>query len=530
MIDTLLSQGVVLDGTGNPWFRADITICQGKISKIGTCELERVRRRIDAKGLVVAPGFIDIHSHSDNALLVNSRAESKIRQGVTTEVIGNCGDSAAPINETIKNELKRTNALIRQGKVRLDYSSLSEYASKLSKRGIAVNVVPLVGHSNLRKMTIGYENRPANSQEIKTMKAILDRSMKEGAFGVSSGLIYPPGSYATTTELVELAKVAAAHGGIYASHIRGEGSTLLTAVKEAIKIGKESNIPVQISHHKAGGKKNWGKVRQARVLIENARKNGIDVTCDVYPYVASSFGLVNMLPEETQEGGPERILAQLGYPKFRRQVRAKMERGSLASAHWDRTIIAHCPKHRDYQGKSVSDLARKSGKDPFEFAFDLLIEENLSVSVVRFGLAEKDVEYVLSYTNSMIGSDGSALATYGPLSKGQPHPRNYGTFPRVLGVYARERRVISIAEAVRKMTSLPAQRLGLRDRGLIRPEAWADIVVFNPRTVIDRATFQNSARYPLGIEHVFVNGVLTISNGKHTGALAAKVLTRPDRN
>lgn len=524
MVEIVLRNGYVIDGTGNPWFKADIGIDRGKIAKIGDLESERAETRINARNLVIAPGFIDMHSHSDDALLINPKAESKIRQGVTTEVIGNCGDSGGPIDKTIKQEMKRTGALLLKAGVKLDYSSFAAYSAKLERRGIAVNVAPLIGHGNLRKMTVGYDNRPATAKELGKMKIILDRSMREGAFGLSTGLIYPPGSYAKTSEIVQLAKVAASHGGIYTSHIRGEGNTLFAAVKEAISIGERSGIPVEISHHKAGGRKNWGKVKQARKLIEDARRRGVDVTCDVYPYVASSFGLVNMLPDWAHEGGPEKILERLRSTKFRAKVRRDMERGSLSSAHWNKTMIAHCPRHKEYQGRFISELAKKRKKDPFDFTFDLLIEESLAVSVVRFGLAEEDVEYVLSYRNSMIGSDGSALAPYGILGKGHPHPRNYGTFPRVLGHYVRDRGIISLPEGVRKMTSLPAQKLGLRDRGVIRPGAWADLVVFDPDKVTDVATYADPKRYPKGIEYVFVNGVLTINKGKHTSALAGKVL------
>jgi len=526
MLNLLIRSGELLDGTGSLRFSADIGIKGGKIWKIGSLGNEKAKVVINAKGLVVSPGFIDMHSHSDDALLINGRGESKIRQGVTTEVIGNCGDSGAPINRSIKREMEKTAAPLVSAGVKIDYSTLKEYATKLERQGISVNVAPLVGHGNLRKMGVGYDDRLPTRAELQKMKRVLAGAMKQGAFGMSTGLIYPPGSYAHTPELIELAKVAASFDGIYTSHIRGEEGTLLKAVKEAITIGKKAKIPVEISHHKAGGKKNWGKVKEARKLMENARRKGVEVTCDVYPYIASSFGLVNMLPDWAHEGGPEKILERLRSEQFRVKVRREMEQGSLASAHWDRTMIAQCPKHTAYQGKFISELAKKSKKDPFNFTFDLLVEENLAASVVRFGLAEEDVEYVLGYENSMIGSDGSALAPYGVLGRGHPHPRNYGTFPRVLGHYVRERGIINLPEAVRKMTSLPAQKLGLRDRGVIRPGAWADLVVFNHETISDVADYSDPKKYPRGIEYVIVNGALTVNKGRHTGAKAGKVLRR----
>jgi len=526
MLDIKIMDADVLDGTGAPWFRADIGVKNGRIQKTGKLGDEAARALINAEGYVVSPSFIDMHSHSDDALLINGRAESKIRQGVTTEVIGNCGDSGAPINYAIKREMEKTAAPLVSARVKIDYSTLKDYATKLERQGISVNVAPLVGHGNLRKMVVGYDDRLPTRAELEKMKRVLAGAMKQGAFGMSTGLIYPPGSYAQTPELIELAKVAASFGGIYTSHIRGEGNTLFKAVQEAVTIGKKAKIPVEISHHKAGGKKNWGKVKGARKLMEDARKRGVEVTCDVYPYVASSFGLVNMLPDWAHEGGPEKILERLHSKRFRANVRREMEQGSLASAHWNRTMIAQCPKHTAYQGRFISELAKKSKKNPFDFTFDLLIEENLAASVVRFGLAEEDVEYVLGYENSMIGSDGSALAPYGVLGRGHPHPRNYGTFPRVLGRNARERGIISLPEAVRKMTSLPAQKLGLRDRGVIRPGSWADLVVFNHETIIDVANYSDPKKYPRGIEYVIVNGVLTVSKGRHTGAKAGKVLRR----
>jgi len=526
MTDIVVFGGLVLDGTGNPWFKADLGVNQGRIAMIGNLRSEDAKTRISAEGLAVAPGFVDMHSHSDDALLINPKAESKIRQGVTIEVIGNCGDSGAPINKTIKEEMKKTGAALIFAGVKVDYSTLQEYARKLERQGISVNVAPLIGHGNLRKMAVGYGDRPPTRKELERMRNILAGAMRQGAFGMSTGLIYPPGSYSKTAEIVELAKVASSFGGIYTSHIRGEGETLLKAVKEAITIGEKAKIPVEISHHKAGGKRNWGKVKQSIKMIEGARARGIDVTCDVYPYVASSFGLVNMLPQWAHEGGPEKITWRLKDPRTKGRMRRDMLKGALSSAHWDRTMIAQCPRHPEYQGKFVADITKARREDPFEFAFNLLIEEKLAVGVVRFGMCEDDVEYVIRYPNAMIGSDGSALAPYGPLGRGHPHPRNFGTFPRVLGHYARERGIITLPDAMRKMTSLPAQKLRLKDRGVIRPGAWADVVIFNPKTVIDVATYGNPKRYPRGIEYVIVNGVLTLSRGKHTGAMAGKVLKR----
>ena len=529
MFDVIIKNGKVIDGAGNPWFKADVGINGQKISAIGRLSAEEASKIIDADGLVVSPGFIDMHSHSDFELLVNPKAESKIRQGITTEVIGNCGVSAAPLNDLMKVEARKTDSLIEEAELQLDWSTMKDYLSRLGRQGVAVNVVPLVGHGNLRVCTVGFVDRPPTKTELEEMKKRLARAMEEGAFGMSTGLIYPPGCYAETDELIELSRVAASYGGIYTSHIRDEGDKMLESVKEAIEIGEEAGIPVEISHHKAEVKANWGKVKESLKMIEEVRDRGIDITCDVYPYVAASTVLSAELPHWAHEGGTEKLVQRLTDAETRARLIREMREESPDQASmpevdiWDVTQIARCKNHPDLEGKTVSEIAQTKHMDAFELVFDLLIDD-AAISIVGFHMCEDDVCTVLRHPVSMIGTDASAVAPYGVLGKGKPHPRSYGTFPRVLGKYVREERVLTLENAIRKMTSLPAQKLGLRDRGIIREGMRADITIFNPETITDRATYQNPHQYPDGVEYVIVNGKIAVGEREHTGVLAGRVM------
>jgi len=532
MLDLVIKNGRVVDGTGNPWFKEDVGIADGRIAKIGNLGTEESTRVVDAKGLAVAPGFFDMHSHSDLSLLINPRTESKVRQGITTEVVGNCGVSGAPLNDFLKEEFMKTTPILEEAGLKLDWSTMSEYLCRLNEKKIAVNVVSLVGHGNVRAMVMKYDARPPTKNELEKMRRVLAKALEEGAFGMSSGLIYPPGCYANTTELIELCKVVAQYNGIYTSHIRGEEEGLLNSVKEAIKIGEKAGVPVEISHHKAAGKASWGKVRRTLKMIEKARERSVEVTCDVYPYLAGSFGLDAMLPPHTWEGGVEKLVEKLKDEESRQRLRREMTEGiegwssPWRAGGWDATMIAYCKGHPEFEGKIVLDITQQKGVDPFDFVFDLLIEEKASVAVVRFLMCEKDMRTVLKHSVSMIGSDSSAHAPYGVLAKGKPHPRSYGTFPRVLGKYAREEGVLTLENAVRKMTSLPAQKLKLKDRGLIKEGMWADITIFDPKKVIDTATYSEPHQYPKGIEYVLVNGKIVIDKGEHTGELPGQALRR----
>jgi len=529
MFDVIIKNGKVIDGAGNPWFKADVGITGQRISAIGRLGAEKASEIIDATGLVISPGFIDMHSHSDLVLLVNPKAESKIRQGITTEVIGNCGGSAAPLNDLMKEEMRKTDSLIEEAKLQLDWSTMKDYLNRLGQQGVAVNVVPLVGHANLRVCTMGFVDRAPTKTELEEMKRRLAQCMEEGAFGMSTGLIYPPGCYAKTDELVELSRVVANYGGIYASHIRDEGEKLLKSVKEAIEIGEEAGLPVEISHHKAEEKANWGQVKQSLKMIEDVRGRGIDITCDVYPYVASSTVLSAELPQWAYERGTEKLVQRLTDAETRDRLSREMreespDRASLLGADiWDVTQIARYKNHTDLEGKTISEIAQTKHMDPIELVFDLLIDDP-AISVVCFLMCEDDVCTILRHPVSMIGTDGWAVAPYGVLGEGKPHPRSYGSFPRVLGKYVREEKILTLENAIQKMTSLPAQKLGLRDRGIITEGLSADITIFNPETITDRATFQNPHQYPDGIEYVIVNGKIAVRERRHTGALAGRVI------
>lgn len=532
MLDIIIKNGRLVDGTGNPWFKTDIGIRDMKIQRVGNLSKVDAKKVIDAQGLFVASGFIDMHSHSDHVLLVDGRAESKIMQGVTTEVIGNCGSSAAPLSDASLELVKAgMRSFLEESGLTIDWRTMDEYLTRLERQGTSVNVAPLVGHGRIRMAVMGMEDREPIKSELEEMKRYLKEAMESGAFGMSTGLIYPPGVYAKTEEIIELAKVVAEYGGVYASHTRGAGETMMDAVKEAIEIGDKAKVSVQVSHLKAAGKRNWGKVKDALEMMEEW-KDKVEVTCDAYPYTASSFGLAAMLPPWMRGGGNEKLVDRLKDPEVRKKMKKQMMEGisgwssPLRQAGWEDTMISRSSRMEEIEGLSMKEASKKYGKDPFEFAFDLLIKEKGGGRVIRFTMDEKDVITALSHPLSMIGSDGRAVSPHGVLGKGKPHPRYYGTFPRVISRYVKQKKALTLEDAVRKMTSLPARKLGLWDRGLIKPRMRADIVIFNYNTIQDTATFSDPHKFPKGIECVIVNGSVTVDKGEHTGALPGTVLRK----
>ncbi|MBI2016369.1 MAG: D-aminoacylase [Candidatus Rokubacteria bacterium] len=528
VLDLKIEGAEVIDGTGTAGGRTDVGVRDGLIAAVGDLSGEAAGNRLHAAGRVLAPGFIDMHSHSDWRLWGHRRAESKIRQGVTTEVVGNCGFSPAPAAAEHLDDLRGFALYVPKG---MDFAwrSVGAYLDAFDRDGSALNVVQLVGHGTLRIAAMGFARRAPDARELALMQSLFADAMDAGAWGLSSGLIYAPGSYATTEELVALARVAGRQRGLYASHIRGEGATLLDAVAEAIRIGREGRVSVQVSHLKAAGRPNWGTVADALALIDAARAEGLDVMADVYPYTASSTTLRTLLPDWALEGGVDAMLARLADPAARARIRAELEapptgQSLLDRVGWENVMVSSCAARKDAEGRRLSELGAARGVAPLDAALDLLADEGGKAYMILFQLAEADVRRVLAHPAVMIGSDGSALAPYGELAAGKPHPRSYGTFPRVLGEYAREQRVLSLPQAVHKMTGLPARRLGLADRGVIAPGKRADLVVFDAKRVADQATYEEPHRYPAGVEHVLVNGRFVIKDGEHTGSLPGRVL------
>jgi N-acyl-D-aspartate/D-glutamate deacylase len=531
-IDLLIRGGTVVDGTGRPPVLADVAVEGDRIAAVGppgTLDGATAGTVVDAAGRYVTPGFVDIHTHSDRSILINPRMESKLRQGVTTEVGGNCGSGVAPaLGEAVANLRPEPGREHEPA----SWPTMAAYFEHIERAGIAGNYATWAAHGTLRASTVGYAMRPATADELAAMRRLLAESLEAGAFGLSTGLIYVPSGYADTDELVALSEVVRDYGGLYASHIRNEASGLLEAVGEAIEVGRRAGVPVQIAHHKASGRPNWGRVEQSLASMDDARRAGVDVACDQYPYTASSTGLSAVLPKWALEGGRERLVARLRAPATRRRIREEMaaarpDWGALdEESGWHHILIARCRGNPALEGRRLDEIAAERGQAPFDVCFDLLIQEDGYVGCVFFSMCEPDVRTVMRWPGTMIGSDASSVAPYGTLGDGKPHPRAYGTFARVLGHYVREAGLLSWPEAVHKMTAQPAARVGLRDRGEVRPGAFADLVVLDPATIAERATFADPHRYAAGVEHVFVNGVAVIRWGEHTGALPGRVLRR----
>jgi N-acyl-D-aspartate/D-glutamate deacylase len=511
--DLLITNARIVDGTGAPAVAGAIGVRDGRIAAVGRVT-GAATRTIDAGGRVLAPGFIDPHSHSDMSLLTDGNAESKIRQGVTTEVIGESG-SVAPQKPTAARP----------------WSDFAGYFSAIEKSKISVNLLSYVGLGQVREYVMGNDERAPTADELKKMTSLVADAMAQGAYGTATGLIYTPNAYAKTDELIALSKPAAAAGGIYVSHLRYDGDKWRQGIQEAIDIGEGAKLPVQILHLKITGAKNFGRMKDAVALIEAAQKRGVEISANQYPYVASSTGLIQTIPPWAHEGGNAKLVERLKDPETRARIRKEMddpnptwENRLISAGTWHNVQIASLPSrtgmdtgYKRFEGWRVDDAAKEMGKDPYDFVFEMLIANGGSVSCVWFIIDESDLKLALQQPWVSIGSDGSALATSGPLRTGVPHPRNFGTFPRVLGKYVREEHVISLEQAVHKMSGLTASQLHIRDRGLIKNGLAADLVLFDPATVADRATFTDPFQYPVGIDTVIVNGRIVLDRGRHTG-------------
>jgi N-acyl-D-aspartate/D-glutamate deacylase len=531
--DVVVTNARIVDGTGGAARTGTVAVRDGRIAAVVDASLppldtSKAARVIDAKGRVVAPGFIDMHSHSDMPLVTDGNGQSKIRQGVTTEVIGESGSIAPQAAPTATQP----------------WTDFAGYFGLLEKQGISVNLISYVGLGTARELVIGNDNRPPTADELKKMQDLVTASMQQGAAGVSTGLIYPPNAFATLDELIALSTPAAALGGRYASHLRHDGKRLRDGIGEAIAIGEGAKIPVHVFHVKVTGQANFGRMKEVVELVEAAHGRGVKLTADLYPYVASSTSLTATLPQWVMDGGPDKMVERLKDRAMRARVKRDMQDPNAewdnryqSAGTWQNVQLASIGRtrglaatdespNRKYEGMRVAEAAKVAGKDPFDFVFDLLIDTRGSVGCVYFIMSEDDVKLALKQPWVAIGSDGSALSIEGPLRSGVPHPRNFGTFPRVLGKYVRDEQVIPLEEAVRKMTSLPAATLNLPDRGTIAPGKWADLVIFDPATVRDTATFENPFQYPVGIDTVLVNGKVVLDEGTHTGTRSGQVLRR----
>lgn len=532
MFNVIIRNGSIIDGSGSPEFKGDVAVTATRIAEVGEIKGAEADLIIDASGLVVAPGFIDMHSHSDFTLPVYPTANSLLHQGITTAVIGQCGLSPAPLRKETRREVTTYLDAFRGsfGTPSLPWEkwgSFHDYLSFLSGTGISLNVAPLVGHGVIRAAVMGFDTGPANHDQLVRMQEELSQSMEQGALGISTGLIYPPGSYASTDELIELFRPLKQLGGIYFSHIRGEAGTLLQAISEAIAIARETGVALEISHFKAARRNNWEKAGKALEMIDRAQAEGLDVTADMYPYVAGSTALVAFLPEWAQEGGKQAILKRLMDETTRQKMVSSMKsEGYSREVEWDGVMISGSPKNPLYEGQFISTLAARSNQSPHEWIFDALHETDLNMGMVIFSISEDNVKLQMTHSAMMIGTDGTGLMHCGSMASKAPHPRCYGTFPRVLGNYVRNEKVISLKEAIFKMTAYPAKKLGIRDRGTIKKGFQADLVIFDPATIIDKATYEKPDQDPIGVFHVFVNGQLVIHNGQHTGSRPGMILTR----
>jgi N-acyl-D-amino-acid deacylase len=541
MLDLIIKNGKIFTGAGNPWFFSDISVKDGVIAGIGKTQKD-AKTVIDAKGLAVAPGIIDLHDHSDLTILADREATSKVHMGVSTTVFASCGSGAAPLNEELREEIRREAPFLKSSGVDVSWSTIEEYLAFLESDGLSINVAPLVGFGSVRKYVMGMEMRAPSTAELESMKHEIDIAMKAGCRGITTGLRYDPQSYASTEEVIEVTKVAAKYDSFYTSHVRDEGDRgdPLSAIEEIIRISREADIPVNISHFKVLSKRFMHLAPKLVDMVNEAREEGLQVTADQYPYNASGTGLGAWIPKWANEGGPAELVKRLNdsevYEKIKEGLAVSMDdRGGPEAA-----LISSYPLDNSLVGLNIAQVSEKRKQEPLDCALELLREHTEAVqsgkvkggfSIVNFNQSEENIELIMKQPWVAFGTDGRVHNPKGVLNRDMPapHPRFYGTFPRVLGRYVREKHVLTLEDAVRKMTSLPAQTLGLRDRGVLLPGNYADIMVFDPETVIDKADFvppEATKRFPEGILHLVVNGQLTLHDKEHTGARAGRVLRK----
>ena len=527
--DLLIRNGHIVDGTGSPWYAADLAIRAGRVAAIGHLASAPARRTIDAGGMVVAPGFIDMLGQSELSILVNPHLPSKIYQGITTEITGE-GSSAAPLNDAI---VRADQVTYQHYGIQPSWRTFREYFALLARQGVGINLASYVGATQVRRMVIGDADRDPTPAELDRMRALVREAMRDGAIGLSTSLQYAPAPYAKTPELIALASEASQFGGIYASHIRDEGNGILPALDEAFRIGREAHIPVEIWHLKAAGKSNWGRMPEIIARIEQARRSGIDVGANTYAYTAWFNTFSAVIPPWAHDGGDAKLVERLKDPTMRARIRAEME---SSAGDWNNEwqevpgpeSILVCavqnPKLIPLQGKNIAEIAKLWGKDPIDTVFDLLIQDQAFTSVAMSAMSEPDVTLALQQPWVSICNDSQGTAPDGLLGKEHPHPRAYGTFPRILRKYVREEKKLTLEDAIRKFSALPAARMRLPDRGVLKSGMWADVVIFDPETIRDRATFEQPNQLSEGMRFVLVNGVPVIDEGKMTNALPGKVL------
>jgi N-acyl-D-amino-acid deacylase len=530
--DLVIIRGRIIDGTGSPWYSGDVGIRNGKIAAIGNLERESRAKTLDAHGHVVTPGFIDMLGQSELSILVEPRLPSKIFQGITTEITGE-GDSVAPLNGSI---IRANQKVYEHYGITPDWRTLRQYFARLEKQGIGINFATYVGATSVRRMVLGDEDRRPTPEQLDKMKGLVAESMRAGAMGLSSALEYAPAPYATTDELIALAREATKSGGIYASHMRSEGDGIMSALDEALRIGREASIPVEIWHLKVAGKNNWGRMPAVVAKINAARASGTDISANTYAYTAWENDLSAFIPPWAHDGGNAKLIARLRDPVLRARIRKDM---LSPSSEWDNEWdeipgpeavvidVVHKAGLLPLQGKTLADVARIWKKDPIDSLFDLLIEDEALTSVAAFGMSESDVALALEQPWISVDNDSAGTSPQGILGQEHPHPRAYGTFPRIIRKYVREEKKLTLDDAIRKFTALPAQRMRLTDRGVLKEGMWADIVIFDPLTIRDTATFESPNQLSEGMEYVLVNGVPVIEGGKMTGALPGKILHGP---
>ncbi len=523
--DILIKAGLVMDGSGNEPFRADVAISGERIVALGSFSETDAGLLISAKGLAVAPGFIDAHAHSDFTLLADPRAEGKLLQGVTTEINGNCGMSAAPL---FGKALERREEDLKELGISERWNTVRQYRTLIAKRGIALNVAMLAGHGNIRGSIVGYEQRDPSVKDLEEMKSLLAEAVRDGCFGLSTGLIYPPGIYSQTEELIELSSVLKRHNLLYTSHMRSEGTCLLESVGEVIEIGERAGVKVHISHIKTAGSRNWHKADAVIAVIDDARRRGVQLSCDRYPYVASSTDLDSILPLWMFEGGSEEELRRISDSEMRTRLRAELLAMGDVSSYWEKIIICSVASEKNswMEGKNISQISSELATDEVEAIFRILTEERLRVGAIFFSMSEDNLRKFLSLPYCSIGSDSSARCFDGPTRLGKPHPRTFGTFPRFMGRYCRDEKLMPLSKAVQKATMLPAAILGIKERGMLKSGMFADITIFDPETINDTATFNSPFQRPSGIYYVLVNGIPAVRDGQITGSRSGRMLSR----